>query len=191
MNSPAREDDKPGEVFLDKSNIMHEVTVDEEDRPDVEDEEHSDSENMGANDLPDVDHEEHSDSENMGADGMCCFGISLFSYFILFYFIIFMLRQERLLGSSIEPKRNSALLGSLIEPSNDEPRSACWVHRLNPGGTQQALLGSIDEPSGAVGFIHRSNPTTSLRSSWVQIDEPNSTPRFINEDLGKMMNARD
>ncbi|GKV29569.1 hypothetical protein SLEP1_g38484 [Rubroshorea leprosula] len=70
MNSPAREDDKPGEVFLDKSNIMHEVTVDEEDRPDVEDEEHSDSENMGANDLPDVDHEEHSDSENMGADVM-------------------------------------------------------------------------------------------------------------------------
>ncbi|GKV50606.1 hypothetical protein SLEP1_g57308 [Rubroshorea leprosula] len=103
MNSPAREDDKPGEVFLDKSNMMHEVTVDEEDRPDVEDEEHSDSENMGANHLPDVDHEEHSDSENMGADsdseymgadsdsenmgadGMCCFGISLFSYFILFY----------------------------------------------------------------------------------------------------------
>ncbi|GLT91446.1 hypothetical protein SLE2022_093320 [Rubroshorea leprosula] len=70
MNSPAQEDDKLGEVFPDKSNTMHEVTVDEEDRPDVEDEEHSDSENMGANDLPDVEHEEHSHSENMGADVM-------------------------------------------------------------------------------------------------------------------------
>ncbi|GKU99804.1 hypothetical protein SLEP1_g12596 [Rubroshorea leprosula] len=47
MNSPAREDDHQGEVFLDEPDIIHEVTVNEEDLPDVKDEEYSDSENMG------------------------------------------------------------------------------------------------------------------------------------------------
>ncbi|GLU00176.1 hypothetical protein SLE2022_175610 [Rubroshorea leprosula] len=53
MNRPAREDDDQGEVFLHESDIIHEVTVDEEDLPDVEDEEHSDSENMGVDEEAD------------------------------------------------------------------------------------------------------------------------------------------
>lgn len=50
MNNRARdeeEEDDQGEVFLDESDIIHEVTVDEEDLPDVDDRTASDAEILG------------------------------------------------------------------------------------------------------------------------------------------------
>ncbi|XWS24869.1 hypothetical protein CRYUN_Cryun27aG0022000 [Craigia yunnanensis] len=44
MNKPAHEDDEQGEIFLDESDIIHEVDVDEEDIPDADDED--DTENI-------------------------------------------------------------------------------------------------------------------------------------------------
>ncbi|XVE60838.1 hypothetical protein DITRI_Ditri05aG0158800 [Diplodiscus trichospermus] len=58
MNKPAPDDDEKGEVFLDESDIIDEVDVDEEDLPDADSED--DTENIekpveGEEDLPDAD----------------------------------------------------------------------------------------------------------------------------------------
>ncbi|XP_039062113.1 angio-associated migratory cell protein-like [Hibiscus syriacus] len=83
LNMPSHEDEEQGEVFVDESDIIHEVDVDEEDLPDAEDED-------DAEDIDDQDDSIHIFTGHTGMNGFL--SLSFFSYcclsapFLLFLF---------------------------------------------------------------------------------------------------------